>query len=213
MRKPDNYAEYVKLQEDTSCFTSRRKAYAEREITHLDIMLRMCSPQKDYNILEVGCGDGLGVRYLHSLGYTNTFGIDISEPKISEAIREYGTPNVFMADIMYPHNILPSLPKKFNLIYSFHTLEHMLNVDLAFANIIKLTNRGSKIFTVVPNEQISGIEERTPQHCSPFNQRRMLRFLLKMDDRHGLRVIYFRTVVGTQQTLGQNEIIVLLEKK
>lgn len=102
---------------------------------------------KEYSILDISCGDGTSIEYLRELGYVNITGVDISEKKINVAKERNPNNEFILQDI---HDLSPLYGRKFDIIFSSHTLEHALypvNVLLEFKKIMKYE---SNIFLIVP---------------------------------------------------------------
>lgn len=83
--------------------------------------------EKEWNILEVGCGEGQNVIYLAKEGYTNIDAFDLSEFGITKLKRlceiESVNVNAFVADLT-----TYEFQKKYDLVMSFGTL-HFVSKD------------------------------------------------------------------------------------
>ena len=81
---------------------------------------RFLPPNKQTEILELGCGSGAFLRMLQQMGYTNARGIDISPEQVKLA-RRLGVANVECADI---RQALMAFADKFHLIVAIDVVEH-----------------------------------------------------------------------------------------
>lgn len=75
---------------------------------------------KDTPILDIGCGGGEFLLFLQSLGYTNTFGIDLSPEQI-ELAKKRGLKNVEVAEVI---DYLSKQKERFALITAHDVIEH-----------------------------------------------------------------------------------------
>nr|WKN40031.1 class I SAM-dependent methyltransferase [Tunicatimonas sp. TK19036] len=82
---------------------------------------------KNANILEIGCGYGRYLSVLTKLGYTQTYGIDISEEQIRYAQQHLGLTNVEKADAL---NFLTTHAERYHVVMLLDVVEH-LTVDYA----------------------------------------------------------------------------------
>lgn len=86
--------------------------------------VRHILPDKNATILELGCGTGRNLHYLHAAGYHNLLGIELS-PKYLEALREH-FPHLSGLVLQGPiEDILPQLPNIYDLVFSMAVLEHI----------------------------------------------------------------------------------------
>lgn len=103
------------------------------------------------NILDIGCGDGNFVYWLHKIGYHRTNGIDISQEQINSG-KGMGIPNLECVDIV---NYLSDNTIQFDLIIARDVIEHFTK-DEVF-EILALVNKNLKeggLFIIqVPNGQ------------------------------------------------------------
>jgi SAM-dependent methyltransferase len=79
-------------------------------------------PKKsDTSILDLGCGSGALVWWLHSRGYANAVGIDLSADQIN-AGRELQIPNLYDESL---EDHMVRCPKQYGLIFLRDVLEHI----------------------------------------------------------------------------------------
>lgn len=81
---------------------------------------RLLPQDRDAHILEVGCGYGVFLYYLHAVGYREVEGVDIS-PEQVETARRLGIPNVVCADAV---EFLKKHPEAYDCIVAIDFLEH-----------------------------------------------------------------------------------------
>jgi 2-polyprenyl-3-methyl-5-hydroxy-6-metoxy-1,4-benzoquinol methylase len=81
---------------------------------------------KDARIIDLGCGGGSIVWWLHQLGYTRAEGIDLSSEQVAVA-EALGIPNVRQADV---HTYLGSERESFDVILARDVFEHFDRASL-----------------------------------------------------------------------------------
>ena len=79
----------------------------------------------DSYILDFGCGDGCGVRYLSEKGFTNVYGCDLELLNTEEQ-------NIFLIEQPYK---LPFEDNYFDFIYSSQVFEHIKDYSLSLSEI------------------------------------------------------------------------------
>ncbi len=92
------------------------------------------SIQKNAEILDVGCGNGLLLTYLRERGYENLFGIDISEEQIKLAEEKQLNVSCISFD-----DFFDSIEKKYQLIFCMNFIEHFSKNEI-FKIFKKLNN-------------------------------------------------------------------------
>ncbi len=83
---------------------------------------------KDWNILDVGCGDGKNVFYLAKQGFKNIDAFDISETAIEKIKRLCGNSNYKINTTITSVNEF-EFQKKYNLILSFGVFHFIAKED------------------------------------------------------------------------------------
>ncbi len=75
---------------------------------------------KKADILDLGCGSGDFLSWLHAFGYENAVGVDISKEQIERG-KLFGVKNLILADA---REFLPRHEKRFDVIFARDFLEH-----------------------------------------------------------------------------------------
>jgi len=140
---PD-YNEYTKLQKTTFCsheitvpkWEEGQKRYIEETFKDTDRGLK---------ILDIACGDGVGLRSFKHLGFTDVIGIEFNEEKISKAL-ESGYP-VYQFDM---HDLCIFPDKEFDIVYSSHTLEHAYFPEIVVEEFSRILKPNGKLYVVLP---------------------------------------------------------------
>lgn len=122
------------------------------------------SIKKDSKILIVSCGDGVCLRHLKKLGFTDVTGLEVCDEKI-EIAKTCGF-NVIKMDICSgPFN----LNEKYDVIYSSHTLEHVLNPMFTFKSLTMFLKEDGIILLILPYPDIEAANpdnnHRFKIHC------------------------------------------------
>jgi 2-polyprenyl-3-methyl-5-hydroxy-6-metoxy-1,4-benzoquinol methylase len=109
---------------------------------------------EEINVLEIGCADGMGLKYLANKTKVKALGIDISNLFINEArkdsksnlsfeVVDFNDPNTFVGEMEY---------SKFDYIIGNGILHHLYyNLDDSLVNLKKLLKDGGKIIFIEPN--------------------------------------------------------------
>lgn len=92
-------------------------------------------------IVEIGCGNGYLLNIIVSLGYNDITGCDIVDQKLGKNIK------------FVKGNIekLPFRDNEFDIVLCNHTLEHVLNLDKAVKELLRITRK--KIIITVPRQR------------------------------------------------------------
>jgi 2-polyprenyl-3-methyl-5-hydroxy-6-metoxy-1,4-benzoquinol methylase len=93
---------------------------------------RMLPVNKQAQILDIGCGDGGFVHWLHMQGYENASGIDISTEQIDSG-RAMGIRNIFCEDLK---TFLERSGNKYELIIARDVLEHFTKAETTSSTAI-----------------------------------------------------------------------------
>jgi 2-polyprenyl-3-methyl-5-hydroxy-6-metoxy-1,4-benzoquinol methylase len=105
----------------------------------------------DANILDIGCGEGIFIHYLETKGYTNIYGVDISEEQIALG-KEFGIKNIQEIDMLV---FLKDKFDCYDCIIARDILEHFTKTEIF--NILKLVNLSLKkngyLLLQVPNAE------------------------------------------------------------
>jgi 2-polyprenyl-3-methyl-5-hydroxy-6-metoxy-1,4-benzoquinol methylase len=106
--------------------------------------------QKNFNILDLGCGYGSFLFFLQSNGYKNVAAVDLSSEEIDICKRFFKSYQFYKEDIF---KFINDTQEKFDVIYMSHVLEHIKKENLfAFLEGVKKILKDDGIFVIiVPN--------------------------------------------------------------
>ena len=105
-------------------------------------------------ILDIACGDGVGLKTFKKLGFSNVIGIDFSQKKIERA-NKYGYP-VFQLDM---HDLRKVKTRYFDVIYSSHTLEHAYSPIQAIQQLRRVLKNSGKLYVILPYPDIGNWDD------------------------------------------------------
>jgi SAM-dependent methyltransferase len=141
------------------------------EKTYEKVLSMILIDKKD-KILEIGCGGGYFIEKLKKLS-DNVFGIDVNE----DAIKLLDPKNCF---IMSAERI-DFKDEYFDKIFSFHTLEHIPDLNKVFFEMSRILAKNGKIVLVYPCEPFRGLFEIRSSiriYGHPFDSRKFHLHLL-----------------------------------
>ena len=152
-----NYQTVIGMSHEIDC-----KEWADGQVLCINDKFKNVS--KDAKILIASCGDGVCLNQLKTLGFTDVTGLEICDEKIKVAIKSGF--NVIKIDICCgPFN----LSEKYDVIYSSHTLEHVLDPMFTFKNISTFLKNDGIIHLILPYPDIeagnSNNDHRFKVHC------------------------------------------------
>ncbi|MFT5725602.1 MAG: 2-polyprenyl-3-methyl-5-hydroxy-6-metoxy-1,4-benzoquinol methylase [Bacteroidia bacterium] len=93
---------------------------------------------KSVQILDIGCGTGSLIKALNTLGYNNTYGVDLSEEQVKMA-SAFGIACIVQADVK---DYLQDKAGVYDVIFAVDLIEHLGKDELV--DFLKLVNRGLK---------------------------------------------------------------------
>jgi len=115
---------------------------------HIDEIIRVSGLQPGARILDAGCGMGRHSFLLAARGY-QVEGLELS-PDLVARMRQldtHGIP-VHCADIAQPP---PALHRRFDAVFGFFMLHHLLDLDAAFGGVAALLRPGGCAVFIEPN--------------------------------------------------------------
>ncbi|MGA7194703.1 MAG: class I SAM-dependent methyltransferase [Anaerolineales bacterium] len=110
----------------------------------LEMIIHAAGERIKGNILENGCGVGMYVEHLASLG-GKIFGLEYDFERASEA--GTNSPNIFNA----AGEFLPLPSSTFDLILSHEVIEHVQDDRAAIREMVRILNPGGRIVLFCPN--------------------------------------------------------------
>lgn len=131
-----SYEEYVHNQTVVYGQTEKPERYAVAELRAIDHLF--ADVPKDASVLDVGCGTGVGITYLRSLGFDNVAGMELNPEKAEVA----GAVNCDIARF--------ALPVRFEVFYSSHSFEHMYDPATAIENMMDHAGGPSLFIFILP---------------------------------------------------------------
>jgi 2-polyprenyl-3-methyl-5-hydroxy-6-metoxy-1,4-benzoquinol methylase len=141
-----SYDNYIEWQCKTGCsFESDSERWSTGQEKYIDRMFN--SLDRELSILDVCAGDGVGLRYLRKLGFTSVLGVEVNDEKIKRATDSNCC--------VIKHDICCSpfsedYEDSFDIVYSSHTLEHVLNPEYTIRNLYRLLKKSGKLLVVLP---------------------------------------------------------------
>ncbi len=156
----DNYIYYqtnvgLSFEKDNYIWTNGQQMCIENKFKNMDRKLR---------ILDVCCGDGRGLMKLNELGFKDVTGVEISEEKINFAEQTGYT--ILKRDICSGPF---TFGKKYDVIYSSHTIEHVLHPEYTIRHIMNSLNDDGVFFLILPYPDIGAADPsndgRFKIHC------------------------------------------------
>lgn len=114
-------------------------------------------------IIDVGCGNGMFLRYLKSKGYTHLYGLDPSESSMKQLDK-----NGISGEIGSIYEKIPDeMHGRFDICILVCVLEHLLLPADCLGNIVKLIKKGGLLYIMVPNAE--GFEKYLREIPNYFN--------------------------------------------
>lgn len=134
--------EYLQQQLSNTQFEGDHGVYAAGVIDYVARLTRGLS--FDATILELGCGDGTGLKHFRALGYSRVLGLDIADHKLVRALG-VGFP-VLKADM----HALPLPGGCCDAVLSAHTLEHAIDPVGVMREACRVLRPGGVFRAIVP---------------------------------------------------------------
>jgi len=139
-----DYAQYESLQKGKYCsFESAMPNWEEGQRRYLDAML--VALDRKLRILDIACGDGVGLRHFKTLGFSEVVGVEFSREK-AEIARRTG----YRVEESDMHDLGIFSDGDFDVIYSSHTLEHAYQPRRVVRELRRLLRAGGRLFVVLP---------------------------------------------------------------
>jgi SAM-dependent methyltransferase len=139
----NKYLNYTKLQKSKfSSLESTNIHWSAGQRRFIEIAFS--DVDKNLRIMDLACGDGVGLREFKKLAFTHVVGVEFNDIKIKLA-KKIGYP-VIRSDM---HKLDKSLGK-FDIIYSSHTLEHSLYPHRAIKQFSDHLNKDGLLIVVIP---------------------------------------------------------------
>ena len=111
--------------------------------------------------LDLGCGQGYGTNILAS-SIKEVVGVDIDRKTIGKASKEYSRSNCHFK--LYDGRRLPFSDKTFDVIVSFHVIEHIKDDKKFISEAFRILRKGGEFILSTPNRLL-----RLPRGEKPWN--------------------------------------------
>lgn len=140
-----DFASYKKLQEEGSGWSYGSACGDQMEQA---ILSYLSDKPKDAKIIDVGCGEGRGLRALRDLGFTNLVGIDLSTPKINKA--KACDLEVYEVDF---HDMSRFSDREFDYLFCSHAIEHSIEPEKVLKESLRISKNGLFIVPIDSKDQ------------------------------------------------------------
>jgi SAM-dependent methyltransferase len=122
---------------------------------------------KDASVLDIGCGPGVFIRHMRTLGYNNVTGVTLSSEDVSACKRqEFNVLSSSMSD-------LPINDGSIDFIWCRHALEHSPYPLFTLYEFERVLSKSGQIFIEVPapDNERTYMHEFNPNHYSILGER------------------------------------------
>ncbi len=120
------------------------KRFSPQAVAFKRIISKVVQPFKIEKILVVGCGRGYEAIKLQELFGAKIHGVDV-EQEFDVRAEQYAQLS------NYDGETLPFTDNHFDIVYSFHVLEHVEDVDKMLFEMKRVINQGGWVYIGVPN--------------------------------------------------------------
>ena len=136
-------------------------------IEHLHRYENILSFIKNKSVLDIASGDGYG-SYLMSRYASEVYGVDICKKTIAKAKKKYLNKNLtFISDSILE---LKNIHKKFDVVVSFETLEHLKNHKKIIENLKQCLKPQGVLIISTPNKPVyKKFNPSNPFHLKELN--------------------------------------------
>ncbi len=167
---------YHKLEKNHFWFRARR-----------DVILKLMGGlDKKSEILDIGCSVGSLIEFLSGEGYSNLYGIDVSENAVS-ACKKKGLKNVFVMDasrMKFPD-------KKFDVVIASDIVEHIDDHDSVIGEFRRVLKPGGRLMVFVPAFKLLWTDGDDVSNHHRRYTKKTLSDLLEKNGMHAERISYW----------------------
>lgn len=118
------------------------------------IKINFSKIQTSNRVLDIACGDGIGLLTLKEMGFQNILGVDSNAEKISEA-NKYA--DAFIGDM---HDLSFLETNSLDIILCSHSLEHAFDPRQVLNEFNRILARDGILFLVLPYPDFKPINDR-----------------------------------------------------
>ena len=140
----ESYEEYVDLQKN-KYYSSEREVDLWSEGQTRYIKENFANVEKDKKIIDIACGDGVGLSEFKKLGFQSVEGVEFNEKKYNLAI-SLGL-KVHCLDM---HDLSFLEDNSYDIIYSSHTLEHAYYPSVVMKEFHRILKKDGLLYIVLP---------------------------------------------------------------
>lgn len=154
-----NFEQYKKLQEEHNDW-SYNSAWGDQMVEAITEYFK--DKPRHVKILDLGCGEGRGVKTLLDMGFTHVLGVDIASNKVKKA-NENGLP---VAEFDF-HNLNANFANdEFDYIFCSHAIEHALDPEKVISHAMRISCNG---LFICPIDSSAQPEYGTSPHTHNFS--------------------------------------------
>ena len=139
-----DYSAYVEAQ---TCryrsFESKKRHWRNGQARYVSRAMKRLD--RSANILDIACGDGVGLAMMKKMGFRSLTGVDLCAEKMQIA-QQRGF-DVRVGDM---HDLGFLDEKTFGIVYTSHSLEHCYAPKLALQELRRVLEPGGLLLVVIP---------------------------------------------------------------
>jgi SAM-dependent methyltransferase len=179
-----SYEAYASLQKTRYCsFESDVPKWEAGQRRYIEMAFSAAA--RDMRILDIACGDGVGLRCFRALGFADVTGVEFNPVK---AERAGATGYRVLCQDM--HDLSVFADESFDCVYSSHTIEHAYFPDRMVAELVRVLRIGGRLLVVLPYPDVT--TENDPAHGAKYELGTNLtddgQHVVAFFQRHGVRL-------------------------
>lgn len=138
-----NFEKYKQIQIESQSFEEETEKWSKGQLFSIETFLLPLMDKNQF-LLDVGCGDGTGLKFIQDQGFNNIYGVDFNENKLARAKEK--TNNILYSSATE----LPFNDNMFDIIWCSHVLEHIYNPFTALKEFSRVCKNGGYILIIIP---------------------------------------------------------------